>query len=206
MSKAGLKSVARAVLYGLIVKQAAVVVPFACHMAVLAGLDEFFQSAPEQFRSGRNEMKLFHAAGRALNASRMSGSIMNLSCDGGNAARPLSVISPRVSSRRHRSLFNSVHLLFLERRLKRCSVVPPMFFTVESIHPKHRASSTASRYHCPAFCFPVMVFYKPFPERIAAGGGNDVYGCHFCINSSAVNVRKCSVRMSPKSDVLPCSV
>ncbi len=52
MSKAGLKSVARAVLYGLIVKQAAVVVPFACHMAVLAGLDEFFQSAPEQFRRG----------------------------------------------------------------------------------------------------------------------------------------------------------
>ena len=92
-------------------------------------------------------MKLFHAAGRALNASRMSGSIMNLSCDGGNAARPLSVISPRVSSRRHRSLFYSVHLLFLERRLIRCSVVPPMFFTVESIHPKHRASSTASRYH-----------------------------------------------------------
>ncbi len=52
MSKAGLRSGARAVLYGLIVKQAAVVVPFACHMAVLAGLDEFFQSAPEQFRRG----------------------------------------------------------------------------------------------------------------------------------------------------------
>ena len=97
--------------------------------------------------SGGKPRKFFHATGRDLKAESISGIITNFAPRSGQAARPASVIKPRRSSLRQRSLFSSVHLPDLVRGPKRCSVTPSTFFTVESIQPKHNASSTASRYH-----------------------------------------------------------
>lgn len=97
--------------------------------------------------SGGKSIKCFHAVGLALKAVRISGMMTNSALRSGQAARPASVIRPSRSSRRQRSLFSSVHIPFLLRGPKRWSVTPPTVFTVESIHPKHKASSTASRYH-----------------------------------------------------------
>lgn len=64
----------------------------------------------------------------------------------GQISSPLSVINPIAKRRRQRSLFSSVHLPCLVLGLKRWIVFPSYFLIVESIHPKHNASSTASRY------------------------------------------------------------
>lgn len=235
MSKAGLKSVARAVLYGLIVKQAAVVVPFACHMAVLAGLDEFFQSAPEQFRRGFHSLYVVDSYSLVERMERNEvvpccrpclECVQNVRVDYESFLRWRQC---RTSAVGHQSEgFKPSAPLFVQfgppavfgAAAETLQCRPPDVF-YGGIYPSEAQGffycvkipqdailwrRLSAFYGCPAFCFSVMVFYKPFPERIAAGGGNDVYGCHFCINSSAVNVRKCSVRMSPKSDVLPCSV
>ena len=65
---------------------------------------------------------------------------------GGSTLRPASVIMSSRSNRRTRSLFSSVHGLFFLRGVNRCILRPSIKRCVESIHPKHNASSTASRY------------------------------------------------------------
>ena len=92
-------------------------------------------------------MKFCHAVGLALKVAMISGIMTNSASRSGQAARPASVIRPSRSSRRQRSLLSSVHIPFLLRGPKRWSVTSPTVFTVESIHPKHSASSTASRYY-----------------------------------------------------------
>ena len=63
------------------------------------------------------------------------------------AWRPASVINPRCSRLRQRFLFRSVQWLPLRRGDSRCASRPSgNRFTVESIHPKHNASSTTSTY------------------------------------------------------------
>ena len=64
----------------------------------------------------------------------------------GRTALPASVMRPRRSSLRQRALLSSVHLDPL--RGENLWTVPSSgsFLTVESIQPKHRASSTASTY------------------------------------------------------------
>lgn len=96
-------------------------------------------------------MNFSHADGTDLKASWISDMILYSSFRLGQAFLPQSVISPSFSSLRQRSLFSSVQLLDFDRGLKRCSVMPSTFFVVESIHPKQRASSTASRYHSLSF-------------------------------------------------------
>lgn len=65
----------------------------------------------------------------------------------GNTFLPSSLIKPNFSRRRTRSLFNSVHELLLLRGESLCaSCVSNIFFLIPSIHPKHKASSTASKY------------------------------------------------------------
>ncbi len=66
----------------------------------------------------------------------------------GNIFLPSSLINPNFSRRRTRSLFNSVHELFLLLGDSLCaSSVSEIFFLTPSIHPKHKASSTASQYN-----------------------------------------------------------
>ena len=77
----------------------------------------------------------------------MSGSTLKLRGPmGGSTFRPASVISPSLSSRRTRSLFSSVQGLCFLRGVKRCMRTPFTSVDTLSIHPKQRASSTASRY------------------------------------------------------------
>ena len=65
----------------------------------------------------------------------------------GKAARPASVISPRCSKSAQRCLFSSVQWLPLRRGDSRCAHRPSgSRLRVESIQPKHNASSTTSRY------------------------------------------------------------
>lgn len=65
----------------------------------------------------------------------------------GSTFLPSSLINPNFSRRRTRSLFNSVHELFLLLGDSLCaSSVSDIFFLIPSIHPKHRDSSTASKY------------------------------------------------------------
>jgi hypothetical protein len=65
----------------------------------------------------------------------------------GSTFLPSSLINPNFSRRWTRSLFNSVHELFLLRGDSLCaSSVSDIFFLTPSIHPKHKASSTASKY------------------------------------------------------------
>ena len=65
----------------------------------------------------------------------------------GQQSRPASVIRPILSIRLHRSLFSSDHALFFWRGVNLCIVqLSESFFVVLSIHPKHKASSTASTY------------------------------------------------------------
>ena len=82
------------------------------------------------------------------NTARISLLITKPSSDiSGKTARPLSVIRPKRSNLRQRSLLSSDHLQFLLRGVKRWIVVPSSsFFVVLSILPKHIASSTASIY------------------------------------------------------------
>ena len=82
-----------------------------------------------------------------MKASNISRSITNSSSRSGHTFRPLSVIIPSDSNRRHRSLFSSVQHPLLRLGPKRCRATPSTHLSVESIHPKHKASSTASRYH-----------------------------------------------------------
>ena len=70
-----------------------------------------------------------------------------LSCISGKTALPASVIRPKRSILRQRSLFNSDHKLFFLRGANLCAVIPlSIFFVVLSIQPKPIASSTASMY------------------------------------------------------------
>lgn len=65
----------------------------------------------------------------------------------GSTFLPSSLINPSFSRRRTRSLFNSVHELLLLLGDSLCaSSVSDIFFLTPSIHPKHKASSTASKY------------------------------------------------------------
>ena len=132
-----------------------------------------------------------HAVGLQLKILMISGSIMNSASRSGQAYRPLSVIRPNVSSRRHRSLLSSVQHPVFFLGLKRCSEVPSIFLTVESIQPKHNASSTASRYHS-AFLggvlprltaiqhsfFCRMVFAEPRPEVEAVVNSQNICRVH----------------------------
>ena len=60
---------------------------------------------------------------------------------------PASVIKPRFSRSAQRCLLSSVQWLPLRRGERRCTRRPSgRRFNVESIHPKHRASSTTSIY------------------------------------------------------------
>lgn len=96
-------------------------------------------------------MNFSHADGTDLKASLISDMILYSAFRSGQTLLPRSVISPSFSSLRQRSLFNSVQLLDFDRGLKRCNAMPSTFFVVESIQPKQRASSTASRYHSISF-------------------------------------------------------
>ncbi len=92
-------------------------------------------------------MNFPQATGSSRNLSMTASSIEKpSSVISGRTARPASVIRPSFSSLRQRSLLSSDHLLLLERGTNLCNVTPSTDFVVESIHPKHRASSTASRY------------------------------------------------------------
>ena len=63
------------------------------------------------------------------------------------ACRPASVISPRASRAAQRCLLSSVQWLRLRRGERRCASLPSgRRFKVESIQPKHNASSTTSIY------------------------------------------------------------
>ncbi len=76
----------------------------------------------------------------------MSGSILKLRGPiGGSTALPASVISPRLSSLRTRSLLSSDQGLFLLLGLNLWNLTPSTALEALSIHPKHSASSTASR-------------------------------------------------------------
>ena len=64
-----------------------------------------------------------------------------------NALLPASVISPRASRSAQRCLLSSVQWLRLRRGDRRCASLPSgRRFSVESIQPKHNASSTTSIY------------------------------------------------------------
>ena len=66
---------------------------------------------------------------------------------GQRAWRPASVINPRASREAQRCLLSSVQWLRLRRGDKRCANLPSgRRFSVESIQPKHNASSTTSMY------------------------------------------------------------
>lgn len=99
------------------------------------------------YNSGRRQ-KCSHTTGSDCNSCKRSGSIEKpLSDISGRAALPSSVIRPSRSILRHRSLFNSDHLLRGRRGQNLWRVVPSgIFLVVLSIQPKHKASSTASRY------------------------------------------------------------
>lgn len=63
------------------------------------------------------------------------------------ARLPASVISPLSSRAIHLSTFSCVQWLFGRRGERRCTNLPSARrFSVQSIHPKHRASSTTSMY------------------------------------------------------------
>lgn len=65
----------------------------------------------------------------------------------GSIRFPSALINPSFSRRRTRSLFNSVQELFLLRGESLCaSSVSEIFFFTPSIHPKHKHSSTTSKY------------------------------------------------------------
>lgn len=91
----------------------------------------------------------------ARSASKISPSITKPDGDvSGKTLRPASVISPSFSSLRQRSLFSSDHNEFFFRGVNLCAVTPfSSRFSVLSIQPKHRASSTASTYRkVSSFC------------------------------------------------------
>ena len=92
-----------------------------------------------------NEEKFSHAILSDFSADRISSSTTNGSL--GMTDLPASVIRPSLSNLWQRSMLSWVQDEPLLRGLNLWTVRPSSsFFTVLSIHPKQRASSTASRY------------------------------------------------------------
>ena len=127
----------------------------------------------------------FSAASTSLSMRKLRAPI------GGSTRRPASVIRPNRSSLLTRSLFSSVQGLFRFLGVKHCILLPSISLCRLSIHPKQRASSTASRYQkClsstgrPRFTqtqhsfFAGVVGFEPCTKRCAALYVKNVLFCH----------------------------
>lgn len=131
----------------------------------------------------------------------------------GRTLLPSSLMNPNFSRRRARSLFNSVHELFLLLGDSLwASPVSDTFFLTPSIHPKHKASSTTSKYNnisgvgviltksqqdfsvLPWFCSQIL--------KSSRSCWNDILNFHSCNPSSSFLMRISKHGLSLEGHVL----